>query len=111
MRRSLSIRTRITLGSAAVAIVVIVIAIIGIRVNAASTLHSSDVTLATTDLASFQKDLAENGGVHVDAPGAGILVLIRSPQGEVVVDTLPDEVRETVESRHPRFVDILGRRG
>jgi signal transduction histidine kinase len=101
MRRSLSIRTRITLGSAAVAIVVIVIAIIGIRVNAASTLHSSDVTLATTDLASFQKDLAENGGVHVDAPGAGILVLIRSPQGEVVVDTLPDEVRETVESRHP----------
>jgi two-component system, OmpR family, sensor kinase len=101
MRRSLSIRTRITLGSAAVAIVVIGIAIVGIRVNAESTLHSSDVTLATTDLASFQKDLSENGGVHVDTPGAGILVLIRDPKGKVVVSTLPDEVREAVEARHP----------
>jgi two-component system, OmpR family, sensor kinase len=101
MRRSFSIRTRITVGSAAVALFVIVIAIVGIRFNAESTLHSSDVTLATTDLASFQKDLAENGGFHVDTPGAGILVLIRNPQGKVVVSTLPDEVREAVESRHP----------
>jgi two-component system OmpR family sensor kinase len=101
MRRSLSIRTRITLGSAAVALVVIAIAIVGIRVNAESTLHSSDVTLATTDLASFQKDLAENHGVHVDTPGAGILVLIRNPQGRVVESTLPDEVRRAVESKRP----------
>ena len=101
MRRTLSIRTRITLGSAAVAVVVIGIAIFGIRINAASTLHSSDVTLATTDLASFQKDLAENGGVHVDAPGAGILVLIRDPQGKVQESSLPDEVRRAVESERP----------
>jgi two-component system OmpR family sensor kinase len=101
MRHSLSIRTRITLGSAAVAVVVILLAVIVIRINAESTLHSSDVTLATTDLASFQKDLSENGGVHVDSPGAGILVLVRSPRGEVAVDTLPDEVRETVESKRP----------
>jgi signal transduction histidine kinase len=101
VRRSLSIRTRITLGSAAVAVVVIGIAIVAIRDGAASTLHSSDVSLATTDLASFQRDLAENGGVHVDTPGAGILVLIRSPQGQVAVSTLPDEVREAVEARQP----------
>lgn len=97
MRRSLTIRTRITLGSAVVAIFVIAVAIIGIRINAESTLHSSDVTLATTDLASFQKDLSENGGVHVDAPGAGILVFIRNAQDQVEADTLPDEVREKVE--------------
>jgi two-component system OmpR family sensor kinase len=101
VRRSLSIRTRITLGSALVALVVIGTAIGGIRINAESTLHSSDVTLATTDLASFQKDLAENGGVHVDTPGAGILVLIRDPGGRTAVSTLPDEVREAVESRRP----------
>jgi signal transduction histidine kinase len=101
MRRSLSIRTRITLGSAAVALAVIGVAIVGIRINAESTLHSSDITLATTDLASFQKDLAENGGVHVDTPGAGILVLIRNPQGKIAVSTLPDEVREAVESERP----------
>jgi two-component system OmpR family sensor kinase len=97
VRRSLSIRTRITLGSAAVALVVIVIAALGIRLNAEATLHSSDVTLATTDLASFQKDLQENGGVHVDTPGAGVLVLIRNPDGRIAADTLPDEVREKVE--------------
>jgi two-component system OmpR family sensor kinase len=101
MRRSLSIRTRITLGSSAVAVVIIVIAILGIRINAESTLHSSDVTLATTDLASFQKDLADNGGVHVDAPGAGILVLIRDPRGAIAVNTLPEEVEHAVETRRP----------
>lgn len=101
MRRSLSIRTRITVGSSAVAVVIIVIAILGIRINAESTLHSSDVTLATTDLASFQKDLSDNGGVHVDAPGAGILVLIRDPRGAIAVNTLPEEVEHAVESRKP----------
>jgi two-component system OmpR family sensor kinase len=101
MKRSFSIRTRITLGSAAVAIVVIGIAIVGIRINAESTLHSSDVTLATTDLASFQKDLTENGGVHVDTPGAGILVLVRDQDGRVAVNTLPDEVTETVGNKQP----------
>ena len=101
MRRSLSIRTRITVGSSAVAIVIIVIAILGIRINAESTLHSSDVTLATTDLASFQRDLADNGGVHVDAPGAGILVLIRDPRGAIAVHTLPEEVERAVEAKRP----------
>jgi two-component system, OmpR family, sensor kinase len=101
MKRSFSIRTRITLGSAAVAIMVIGIAIVGIRINAESTLHSSDVTLATTDLASFQKDLTENGGVHVDTPGAGILVLVRDQDGRVAVNTLPDEVTETVGNKQP----------
>jgi two-component system OmpR family sensor kinase len=101
MRRLLSIRTRITVGSSAVAVVIIVIAILGIRINAESTLHSSDVTLATTDLASFQKDLADNGGVHVDAPGAGILVLIRDPRGAIAVNTLPEEVEHAVETRRP----------
>jgi len=101
VKRSLSIRTRITLGSAAVALIVIIVAVIGIRINAEATLHSSDVTLATTDLASFQRDLQDNGGVHVDAPGAGVLVLIREPDGRIAADTLPDEVREKVQDMRP----------
>jgi signal transduction histidine kinase len=84
-----------------VALIVIIVAVIGIRINAEGTLHSSDVTLATTDLASFQKDLQDNGGVHVDTPGAGILVLIREPDGRIAADTLPDEVREKVEHMRP----------
>lgn len=101
MIRSLSIRTRITLGSALVALLLIGTAALGIRVYAESTLHSSDVTLATTDLASFEKDLQENGGVHVDTPGAGILVLIRSPDGQTAVNTLPDEVRDSISEMRP----------
>jgi signal transduction histidine kinase len=101
MKGSLSIRTRIALGSAAVALIVIIVAVVGIRISAEATLHSSDVTLASTDLASFQKDLQENGGVHVDTPGAGILVLIREPDGRIAADTLPDEVREKVEHMRP----------
>lgn len=101
MMRSLSIRTRITLGSAAIALIVVIVAVAIIRVSVESITHSSDVSLATTDLASFEKDLTDNGGAHVDPPGAGILVLIRNPQGQVVEDTLPDEVREKVERMHP----------
>ena len=101
MRASPSIRSRITLGSAAVAIVVIIVAVIAIRINAEATLHDSDVSLATTDLASFEKDLNENGGIHVDTPGAGILVLVRSPQGTTIVSTLPDEVENAVERSRP----------
>lgn len=101
MRRSLSIRGRLTLGSSAVAIIVIVIAVIAIRYTAAATLHASDVSLATTDLASFERDLDDNDGEHIDAPGAGILILIRSPAGVTVASSLPDEVQATVEKRRP----------
>jgi two-component system OmpR family sensor kinase len=99
VRRALSIRARITLGSAAIALIVIVIAIVAIRVSAASILRGSDVTLATTDLASFEKDLIVNRGEHVDTPGTGILVLIRTPAGQTAVSTVPDEIRATIEKR------------
>lgn len=101
MRRTLSIRSRITLGSAAAALFVVLVAVVLIRVSAVGVLHSSDVSLATGDLASFEKDLATNRGDHVDAPGAGVLVLIRDPQGRTAVSSLPDEVREDVEKRKP----------
>jgi two-component system OmpR family sensor kinase len=99
--RPLTIRARITIGSAAVAILVIAIAGIVIRVNAASTLHASDVSVATTDLASFGKDLVTNRGEHVDTPGTGVLVLIRTPDGQTAVSTLPHDIGVTVKKLSP----------
>lgn len=101
MRRALTIRARITLGSAAVALVVIAVAGVVIRLNAAATLHASDVSVATTDLASFEKDITDSDGTHVDPPAEGILVLVRNPAGATVESTLPFHVRRKVETLRP----------
>ena len=101
MRRALTIRARITLGSAAVALIVIAVAGLVIRLNAVATLHASDVSVATTDLASFEKDITDSGGTHVDPPAEGILVLVRNPAGKTVESSLPHHVRRKVESLKP----------
>jgi two-component system OmpR family sensor kinase len=101
VRSALSVRSRITIGSAVVALVVIAISVLGIRFNVESILHSSNVSLATTDLASFERDLTANPGESVDPPGAGVLVLVRAPDGSIAVDTLPHDVRRAVERRAP----------
>jgi two-component system, OmpR family, sensor kinase len=103
---AISIRSRITIGSAIVALVVIAISVFAIRINVESILHSSNVSLATTDLASFEKDLSANPGETVDPPGAGVLVLVRAPDGRVAVDTLPDDVRRAVDRRAPGNEDF-----
>lgn len=99
--RYLTIRARITLGSAAVALVLIAIAGVAIRLSAEQTLRTSDISVATTDLASFAKDLETNRGEHVDTPGTGVLVLVKSPDGHTAVSTVPDEVAERIANMTP----------
>jgi signal transduction histidine kinase len=89
------------LGSAAVALIVIAIAGLVIRLNAVATLHASDVSVATTDLASFEKDITDSGGMHVDPPAEGILILIRDPEGKTVETSLPHDVQRKVEDMKP----------
>jgi signal transduction histidine kinase len=98
---AVSIRSRITIGSAVVALVVIAISVFAIRINVESILYSSNVSLATTDLASFETDLTSNPSETVDPPGAGVLVLVRSPDGRVAANSLPHDVRRVVERRAP----------
>ena len=97
--RKLSIRARITIGSLLVAIVVTGIAAFAVRANVENILASSNVSLAKTDLASFEKDIVANPDEPVDQPSAGVLVFVRSPAGDVRVDTLPHDVHELVEHR------------
>ena len=97
--RGLSIRARITIGSVAVAAVLLAGALFIVRAQIERVLADSDVALATSDLASFTADIAANAGSEIDDPGTGVLVFIRAPDGETQVDTLPHDVRERVDER------------
>ncbi|CAN5259579.1 hypothetical protein BH11ACT3_BH11ACT3_21340 [soil metagenome] len=99
MMRRLSIRARITIGSVLIAAVLLAGALLLVRAQVASVLSDSDVTLATGDLASFVRDITVNAAAEVDDPGTGVLVSVRSPTGDLEVDTLPHDVRMEVDRR------------
>lgn len=92
MLSRLSIRSRITIGSLAVAAVLLVVALLVVRAQVATTLSDADASLAQSDLASFQKDITANPDETVDDPGTGVLVYVRDPGGRVQVNTLPHDV-------------------
>lgn len=110
----LSIRTRITLGSLAVAALLLLAALIVVRAQVATILSTADATLAQSDLAPFQQDIEANPDEPVDDPGTGVLVYVRDPRGEVQVDTLPHDLLAVIATRDPRdeqfgFTDDEGR--
>lgn len=95
----MSVRARITLGSLAVAAVLVVLALLVVRAQVATILTNADASLAQSDLASFEKDIAAHPDEPVDDPGTGVLVYVRDPDGTVQVDTLPHDVLELVDGR------------
>ena len=97
--RRLSIRARITIGSVLVAIVVTGIAALAVRANVESIIDASNLSLAKTDLSSFEKDIVANPDEHIDQPSAGMLVFVRNPAGSVAVDTMPHDIHEILEHR------------
>jgi two-component system, OmpR family, sensor kinase len=112
--RRLSIRARITVGSVLVAVVLLGGALLVVRAQMAQVLSTSDTALAAGDLTPFAADIRADPEVEVDDPGTGVLVLIRNPDGDVDVDSLPHDVREVVDAREPadaefRMTDDEGR--
>ena len=99
MLARLSIRARITAGSVVAATIILGIALLGIRAQVSGILTEADASLARSDLVSFTADIAANPGEPVDDPSAGVLVLVRSPDGTTQVDTLPHDIHELVEHR------------
>lgn len=95
----LSIRARITLGSIAVAALLLLVALILVRAQVATILSAADATLAQSDLSSFEQDITANPDESVDDPGTGVLVYVRSPGGTVEVDTLPHDIIDVVGNR------------
>jgi signal transduction histidine kinase len=97
----LSIRARITVGSVLVAAVLFSVALFVVRAQVGTILSDADVTLAEGDLTSFEQDILANPDESVDDPGTGVLVFVRSPSGEVQVDSLPRDVHSAIEHRTP----------
>ncbi len=106
MRRWLlrrSIRTRITLGSVAVGLVVLSAASVALHHQVRTATEDTDRSLAASDLAPFVQDLRQNPDELPDEPTRGVLVGIRA-DGRWVVDTLPRGVREAL----PTTADTSG---
>ncbi|MBG6054595.1 signal transduction histidine kinase [Salinibacterium sp. CAN_S4] len=99
MLSRLSIRSRITLGSLAVAVVLLLAALLVVRAQVSTVLASADASLAQSDLESFEKDVTANPDETVDEPGSGILVYVRSPDGTVQANTLPRDILEQILGR------------
>ncbi|MGV8883892.1 MAG: sensor histidine kinase [Rhodoglobus sp.] len=95
----LSARSRITLGSAAVAAVLVILALLVVRAQVSAILADADSTLARSDLISFEKDVKANPEEPVDDPGTGVLVFVRDPGGTVQVNTLPHDLSELAAPR------------
>ncbi|MEA9983846.1 HAMP domain-containing sensor histidine kinase [Subtercola sp. RTI3] len=104
--RSLSIRVRITLGSALVAAVLLFLVGVGIHFQMLTVTTQSDRTLATSDLEAFMSDIRNNPDETPDQPAAGILVLIKDPAGAYRIDTVPVSLRGALE-HHPSGDDTF----
>ncbi|NQX10266.1 HAMP domain-containing histidine kinase [Microbacteriaceae bacterium VKM Ac-2855] len=97
--RALSIRARITLGSLVVAILAVTAVSFALHEQFESIVHQSEVTLAEGDLASYEADLRANPAETPDQPAAGVLIYVRSPAGDAVIDTTPHDIHEYIERR------------
>ena len=106
MLSRLSIRSQITLGSLAVAIVLLLVALLVVRTQVSTVLASADASLAQSDLESFEKDVTANPDEILDAPGSGILVYVRSPGGAVEANTLPRDILAPILARQAPGTDL-----
>ncbi|MCU1478163.1 MAG: sensor histidine kinase [Subtercola sp.] len=104
--RSLSIRLRITIGSALVAAALLTLVGVAVHFQIMNITAGSDQTLATSDLESYISDLRNNANETPDKPAVGILVLIKDPAGAFRVDTVPAEVRTALQT-HPSGDDTF----
>lgn len=97
--RLLKIRSRLTLGSIAIAAVVLTIALVGARAEVSSIFMKTNISLATSDLTSYAEEIAKSSTDLVDDSGKGILIAVRDPSGRQQLDTLPHEIHEVIEHR------------
>lgn len=95
----MSVRSRISLGSLAVAAVLLLLALLIVRAQVATILSEADAALARSDLTSFENDIRANPDESVDDPGTGVLVYVREPGGTVEVNTMPHDLEELISRR------------
>ncbi|MBH0083757.1 cell wall metabolism sensor histidine kinase WalK [Salinibacterium sp. SWN167] len=107
MFSTLSIRARITLGSVAAAMILLLIALVVVRIAVQDILTEADRSLATSDLTPFVADITAHPDESVDDPGTGVLVYITDPNGDVQVNTLPRGITKEVTRTDPGDTTIV----
>jgi len=95
--RRLSITARITIGSALVAVVFGIIAVIGVRVWVSALQHNATVTLLKHDTASFTETLENHPDQPLGTPGESQSIAILDPNGTVKVSTMPRSLRPRID--------------
>ena len=105
-----SIQGRIVLGSVAIAAAVLVLLGLVVGEQLRHIAGAAVVTAAQEELRPFAADLRNQPDEDPDLPGPGVLLLVISPEGKAVVDTMPSGVKATLRSRGPgvTLIDAAG---
>ncbi|PCN48348.1 two-component sensor histidine kinase [Curtobacterium sp. 'Ferrero'] len=109
----LSLRSRITIGSTAIAAVVILLLVLVMRFQVVSVVASATRTLLDADADPYVATLEVDSDPDLSQPGNAQLVAVVSPSGDVVLSTMPGRLERALgsltESRAgARVIDVSG---
>jgi two-component system OmpR family sensor kinase len=112
--RGLSIRTRITIGTLVIALVMSGVAGLLLELRVEAIVHETTVQLLAADSAPFEAAIRSNPSNPQLAAGEGQLVAVLGPDGATVLTNLPDSLRDVyrqLKTFHgpPRYVHHDGR--
>ncbi len=96
--RLLSLRSRITIGSTAIAAVVIVLLVLVMRFQVVSVVASATRTLLDADADPYVATLEVDSSPDLSPPGNLQLVAVVSPAGDIVLSTMPTRVERALGS-------------
>ena len=94
----LSLRSRITIGSTAIAAVVIVLLVLVMRFQVVSVVASATRTLLDADADPYVATLEVDSDPELSPPGNAQLVAVVSPTGEIRLSTMPSRVERALGS-------------
>ncbi|MCJ1715951.1 sensor histidine kinase [Microbacterium sp. M1A1_1b] len=94
----LSLRSRITIGSTAIAAVVIVLLVLVMRFQVVSVVASATHTLLDADADPYVATLEVDSDPALSSPGNAQLVAVVSPTGEIKLSTMPSRVERALGS-------------
>ncbi|MET4780901.1 HAMP domain-containing sensor histidine kinase [Glaciihabitans sp. UYNi722] len=107
MLNRLSLRARLTVGSILIAVVFFGAAVVVVRINASAVLSTSDRTLASADLVPLVSEIGRKPHSPVDDSGKGSLVYVSAPDGDVQLDSMPEEIRSRLQRRAPADEEFI----
>ncbi len=109
--RLLSLRARITIGSTAIAALVIVLLVLVMRFQVVSVVASATRTLLDADADPYVATLEVDSAPDLSQPGNAQLVAVVSPSGDIVLSTMPGRLERalgslTEEQSGTRVIDV-----